>query len=75
MYKKYPYLDDLKWLKRQLITLQKSMASLAAEISKETGVPKAVLAACIRFRVVTYFTKEEIKQMKQERRFHKNSKV
>lgn len=50
------------------------MAQLAKELAEEYGLEKASLAGSIRFVVYRYFTKEERKQMKKERAFHKNRK-
>jgi hypothetical protein len=70
--KKYSFLDDLANLKAQ--RLEKSMATLAEEYAQQTGISKATLAACIRFREIRYFTKEERSKFKKDRKFHQNKK-
>ena len=70
--KRYHQLSDLEWLRDKL--RDKSMSQLATELSAEFGWSKQSVAASIRFMVQRYFTKDEIKNIKREREFHKNKK-
>lgn len=71
-YKKYAFLDNREDLFQNLLV--KSMSEYAEELANKHGLKKANLAACIRFLVYTYFTPEQISQIKKERIFHKNRK-
>ena len=66
MYKLYPFLDNLDWLKEQL--QKKTIMQLAEELSLATGKDKQSLHGCITFRVNRWFSDEEKKNVKRGRK-------
>lgn len=70
MYKKYFFLDQIN-LKKVLKT--KSVKELAKQFESELGFPYQNMHACITFRINRYFSDEEKKLVKRERKPNKKT--